>query len=432
MKKIDPLKLTESTCFPFLLCGLASLFLLYEFILQISPSIMTRDWMAYFQVDALTLGIACAFFYYAYTPMQLIGGFLYDQLGARITLTIATVICASGALCVAFAHDIAFVGLGRLLMGTGAAFAFVGVLFVGAMWLPARHFAYVVGFTELMGCLGAVVAQAPIAVAVDQYGWNTVILVLALLGYGLALLYALVIRDRKIHASQKAKHFLVLFKNQQLWAIGLYALFIFAPIPVFAGLWGVPFLQAKFNVSTVEASQACTMIWVGMALGSIALGMFSDKCSKRKLPLFISSVLGVIISSILVYQSMSFASTYAILFLLGVSTSGQALSFAVVKDNVGSNNIGLAMGFNNMLAASGGALFEPLVGYILRISWDGQIINHVPVYTLNHYQMALIVLPIFYVMSALICKYAIRETHCTAVNVETADFIPARLGEVID
>lgn len=403
---------SDSKLFPFLMCAIASLFLLYEFVLQISPSIMTRNLMAHFQVDAFTLGIASALFYYAYTPCQLIGGFLYDRFGAKRVLTFAALACASGALCIALANDIVWVGVGRFLMGAGAAFAFVGVLFVGAMWLPAKYFASVAGFTELMGCLGAVVAETPLVLAVNQYGWNSVILWLAFLGYFLAFCYWFMIKDKAQTEKQTTYHFLSVFKNSQLWAIGLYALFIFAPISIFAGLWGIPFLQAKFHVSTFEAGKACSMIWIGMAIGSIILGLVSDFCLRRKLPLLVSSALGIIISLILLYQPISFSSIYGILFLFGAATSGQALSFAVVKDNVGSTNVGLAMGFNNMFAASGGAFFQPLVGYFLRTHWDGKMINQVPIYTLEQYKTALIVLPICYLISGFIGWYFIRETYC--------------------
>ena len=107
---------------------------------------------------------------------------------------------------------------------------------------------------------------------------------------------------------------------------------------------------------------------------------------------------------------------------MGAATSGQALSFAVVKDNVGSMNVGLAMGFNNMLAASGGALFQPLVGYLLWLSWRGDMINHVPVYTLAQYQAALIILPICYAISGLICWRFIRETCCAPIKQVITDF----------
>jgi MFS family permease len=417
--------------FSYLMCGIASMFLLYEFVLQISPSMMVHDWMAYFKADAMTIGIASAFFYYAYTPSQLLGGFLYDRLGARLTLTFATIACATGALCIVLAHSIFLVAAGRFLMGTGAAFAFVGVLFVGSQWLPARYFASVASFTELMGCLGAVLAEAPLASAVNHFGWKPVILALVVSGYVLAIIYSVVIKDRPTQTT-KTYSFKTVFKNKQLWAIGLYALFIFAPISIFAGLWGVPFLQTKFNVSTVEAGQACSMIWIGMALGSIVLGILSDALAIRKWPLMLSSLLGILISSCLIYSSLSFSNLYWLLFLLGASTSGQALSFAVVKDNVGSHDVGLAMGFNNMLAASSGALFQPLVGYLLRLTWDGKILNQIPIYTLDQYQTALIILPICYACSALVCRYFIREPYANSVNTLRSENTPTYFTEMTE
>ena len=62
-----------------IICILASCFYMYEFILQVSPEVMTNQLINDFGLNAITLGTMASFYYYSYTPKQLPAGFLYDR-----------------------------------------------------------------------------------------------------------------------------------------------------------------------------------------------------------------------------------------------------------------------------------------------------------------------------------------------------------------
>ena len=162
-------------------------------------------------------------------------------------------------------------------------------------------------------------------------------------------------------------------KFKQTWAIGLYSLFVFAPIPAFAALWGVPFLMSVYHLPSALAGTACAMIWLGMGLGSLVAGWISERMGSRKKPLVVSAGIGVIATIMILYTHLSVTSLFVWLFLFGVGTSGQSLSFNVVNDQINPNIIGTAMGFNNLMIVISGALFQPLVGWLLRLNWNGSI-----------------------------------------------------------
>ncbi|MFH1326200.1 MAG: hypothetical protein ABIH48_01905 [Candidatus Falkowbacteria bacterium] len=58
----------------FFMCGLASLFYVYDFLLRVMPSAMTEDLMRHFSLDASGLGLMLAAFYYAVTIHNNQGG----------------------------------------------------------------------------------------------------------------------------------------------------------------------------------------------------------------------------------------------------------------------------------------------------------------------------------------------------------------------
>lgn len=57
----------------------------------------------------------------------------------------------------------------------------------------------------------------------------------------------------------------------------------------------------------------------------------------------------------------------------------------------------------------GGALFEPVVGWLLDLHWDGTKINQVPFYSVSNYHFAFIVLPIGFILALLLLIF-MKET----------------------
>ena len=76
---------------------LASLFYLYEYILQVAPSVMALPMMTTFHVTASGFGIISAFYFYAYAPMQFPAGLMFDRFGPRRLMTGALILCALGS-----------------------------------------------------------------------------------------------------------------------------------------------------------------------------------------------------------------------------------------------------------------------------------------------------------------------------------------------
>src|SRR3989338_11497271 len=77
---------------------IASLFLIYEMGLQVSPSVMTHELMQDFQMNAAVMGVMVSAYFYSYTAMQIPAGVLYDHFGPRTLLTWAAVLCSIGTL----------------------------------------------------------------------------------------------------------------------------------------------------------------------------------------------------------------------------------------------------------------------------------------------------------------------------------------------
>src|SRR3989338_3571290 len=193
------------TSLAFVICGLASLFYVYEFFLRVLPSAMTHELMSSFQIDARGLGILTSLFYYAYTPMQIPAGLLLDRFGPRRLMTVGILVAALGAWIFGNTHSLALAGAGRFLTGFASSYAFVGALLLASRWFPSRYFATFAGLVQLMGCLGAIAGQRPVAILVNHIGWRTTILWAALTGIVLTVLFGVIIRDYPTLSAETAE-----------------------------------------------------------------------------------------------------------------------------------------------------------------------------------------------------------------------------------
>ena len=402
----------------------SSLFLFYEMALQVSPSIMTNQLVKSFSVDSAGLGVMAAFYFYSYTGMQIPAGLLYDHYGPRTLLTWASLVCVLGALFFGFTETAFWAAIGRFLMGVGSAFAFIGVLVVAARWFSEYYFAFLVGVTQLLAAGGAMCGVVPLAHAVEAIGWRQTMYWLSGLGFCLAVLCLIILRDHPKHESKKVmphetsfwRHIGQVVAQFQTWMIGLYAFTGWGPVTVLASLWGVPFLMVRYNIDTLKAGLAMTMMWIGVAAASPIVGWLSNLMGRRKTILWIASLVGLGCSVVLIYlPNVPYSATYILLFFMGAASASHMLTFALVRDNNRPGVVATAIGFNNMAVVIGGAILQPLVGGILTSLWDNVTMKDgIPYNTLGDYQVALLVVPLLYLVGFFVTTLSIKETYCKA------------------
>ncbi len=412
---------------PYFIFLLATAFYLYEFILQVSPGVMAAPIMKTFGVSASGFGFISAFYFYAYAPMQIPAGLLFDRYGPRKLMTCAIILCALGSVFFAATTNIMVAASGRFLMGLGSAFSFIGALVLLSRWFSPTQFALFAGIAQFMSSLGAIFGERPLAMLIHAYGWREASFILAGVGFILAYLFWVFIRDYPDQATQKTpkhslrdewKRLLGVMRKRYTWTTGLYACSIWTPIAVFAGLWGIPYLQVKYNTSLFVASGMCSMIWLAIGLGSPLMGWWSDRLKTRRLALGLSACLGLLATSMILYvPGIPLSWMYLILFVFGLGASGQTISFAVVKDHNDLSLVGTACGFNNLSVVIGAAFFQPMVGMVLHYIGDVRVVDGIYLYGLSGYQKALVIMPVSYIISLILVLFFIKESHPEYIHV---------------
>ncbi|MES2997826.1 MAG: MFS transporter [Pseudomonadota bacterium] len=411
----------KNSYYPWLIWGLAASAFFIEYFARVAPGVMIDSLMRDFKVQALALGSLSAFFYYAYVGMQIPVGILIDRFSLRWLLAIMILICAMACLIFGLSTQLPEAAFARLLMGFGAAFAFVGALKIASVWFPARQFGLLAGLTQAVGMLGAAVGQMPMAYLVVHIGWRATLFLIAGFMMLLALVIAIVVRDRlETPKTSIKKNFLhspwsgivQVLKNPQSWWNALFAGLLYAPTAALAELWGVKFFRQTYHLSNEIAAMAVGLIFIGWAIGGPVSGWISDRIKRRKIVLILSAFLSLLLASlILLVPHLPLMLLFSLLFLYGLANTGVATAYAVASE-INSHAIsGTSVAFANMASVLIGAGFQPLIGWLLEKNWDGTLENGLAVYSASDFHSALLVL-LSSLLLAVLVAFGIKETYC--------------------
>lgn len=404
----------------------ASLFFFYEFIQLNLFSSIPLELMRDFGVNAVNLGNLASMYFYANAIMLFPAGNLLDRYSTKRLLLFSVGVCTIGTFIFGVATSFAIAVFGRLLVGTGAAFCFLGCIRIASRWFPARQMATVTGLVVVMAMLGGLVAQSPFAYLVKQVGgWRNAVLIDAALGIVIFAAIALIVQDRppdgQEEASKDHQHLKQLglwrciklaMLNPQNWLGGIYTSLMNLPVFLLGALWGMQYLVEVRHLTNIQASYATTLFFVGIIFGSPAFGWFSDKIGRRVLPMILGALLSLFVMMILMYMpNLSLSTIILLFFLVGFVTSSQVLSYPTIAELNPIYLTSTAVSVDSICIMASGFISQPFFGWLMEQTNDHVIVNGVVNYTAQDFNHAMLIMPIAFVI-ALITTVFIRETYC--------------------
>lgn len=411
----------RSLTLPIAMFAVATFFYLYEFLLRVSPNVLEKELFKAFGMDAKAFGVFTSCYYWSYAALQLPVGALTDKYGPRRLLTFAIILCAASTYLLAITDSFFLGCVCRFLIGAGSAFAFISCLKIINIWFDEKWFPFLTGLTLTVGTLGAAMGGNPLSLALHYIDWRGLLIVFAAIGGGLGLLAWLLIKDFNPHHQDNEtlqdetigfwKCLGEVIRHPQNWLVGIYAFFVTAPTDAFGGAWGVKFLTDVHGISRNFASTAAvTMTFVGMAVGSPLLGWISGRLNNRKWPMLISSFLAAVCLTLIVYLPHYDGWVASILFFGFGGFATYVLAFVMIRRITSSVYVATAVGFVNMLSMVGSSLLTFLIGWFLDMIRQGAVdAAGQPIYSAEAFHISLIVLPIFYVVSAVIVVPFIKD-----------------------
>jgi sugar phosphate permease len=410
--------------------GIAAIFYLTGFYQRVSPAVMTGELMRDFSIGAKELGTLSAFYFYFYVAMQIPTGVLVDSWGARRLLIWGSISAAIGTFVFGSTHDFATACAGRALVGAATAVGWLVVLKLATHWFPSERFAMLTGLGLFFGNIGALGAQVPLRVAIEHFGWRAVVLGSASALLLVCLLAWLVVKDDPSDAGLRSfapasirehrtsstldllKGFKNIFAYRNTWLIVLAQGGIVGPILAFTGLWGTPFLKARFGIASTTAAAVCSVMIVCWAVSSPISGHLSDRLGMRK-PIYLGGAVVAAIGWIVMFylRSLPLSVFTVVAAITGLACGPVVIGFAAGKESVPPKFLGTLTGAVNIGNMSGPAILQPAIGWVLDREWSGQMANGFRIYDSPAFEKGFLLIVAWSVLSCVLIA-ATQETKC--------------------
>ena len=415
--------------------GLGAAFYFTGFYQRVAPAVMTDQLMADFQISAAALGHLSAFYFYSYAAMQIPTGILSDLWGPRRLLTIGALVAALGTFLFALAPTVLLANVGRLMIGGSVAVAFVAMLKLASHWFQPNRFAAISGLALFCGVAGAVSAGVPLGFLIDHFHWRAVMVASGLMTLLITLGIWLFVRDDPSERGYKSyapgahghgnprdtnplRGLKKVLRYKNTWLISLAPSGIAGPVLAFSGLWGVPYLSARFHWTPTKSAAVTSALMVAWAATGPLVGALSDRIGRRKSLYMGGSIVacaGWIVA--LLVRGLPAWAFVLLIILIGLASGVMIISFAFVKESVPPSLAGTVSGVCNMGVIIGPMVLQPVMGWVLDKNWNGLMENGVRVYDMGAYQASFVPMIVWSILGVLLMSIT-KETHCRQMVLE--------------
>lgn len=359
--------------------GLAALCYFTALFHRASLAVAAPDALDRFSAGPAVLSLFSALQLGVYLALQIPAGVLADRLGPRTVITGGMLALAAGSTVFGLSTSLAGGITGRMLIGFGDAFLFTNVLRLAAHWFPANRFGRVAALTGLIGGLGQLVATTPLSAALHGLGWVTTFVAAAVLTAALAVLAAMMLRNRPAGESAAAaegpperigrllRAVVVQRGTQHSFWVHFVLMAQFVAVST---LWGSPWLIQAQGYSPAGAGTMLMLCVVAFLVGSWLSGRYLTGGTRRRETgtLWLSVAVATSWAVVIGWPGpLPFGVLLAVLVIIGVGGGGAMLAFDGARSANLAHRSGTASGVVNMGGFLAAVLIQAGVGGVLSV-----------------------------------------------------------------
>ncbi|HVY93956.1 MAG TPA: MFS transporter, partial [Bryobacteraceae bacterium] len=355
---------------------------------------------------------------------------LTNSWGPRKLLAAGAISAAAGQFLFGATSNFALACTGRAIIGGATAVGWLVLLRLAAHWFPQHRFGVLSGLGLFFGNLGALFAQVPLRIGVEYFGWRGTAVASAALILAVGVLAWIIVRDDPTERNLEsyAPHVLrrqekvtpagiwlslrTVFRHKNAWLILIAQGGLVGPIMTFTGLWGPPFLKARFGLEPKGAATISSVMLICWAVANPLFGGLSDRMRKRKTAYLAGALACTGGWLIMIYvTSLSLAAFTTVAALTSLATGGAVLGFPYSRESVPAGQMGTVTATTNIGNMLGNVLLQPGIGILLDQHWSGLTANGAKLYTVGAYQIAFALIVSWSLLSCVLAALT-TETHC--------------------
>ncbi|MBP8976469.1 MAG: MFS transporter [Bacteroidetes bacterium] len=303
--------------------------------------------------------------------MVLIGGFIIDRLGTRISTLLFAALCLIGAIITASSGVLAVMATGRLIFGLGAESLIVAVTTAIAKWFKGKELSFAFGINLTIARLGSFAALNSPSWASRAYEhWQNPLLITIIFGVicvvAAVMYWILEVRaERKFTLGEAGNTDKVVFSDifkfgKSYWLIvGLCVTFYSAIFPF--QTFAVKFFMDAHGTSRELGGFLSSMLTLFAMVATPLFGLLVDKVGKRALFMMFGSLLIIPVYLIMAYTHISL---YIPMAMMGIAFSLiPGVMWPSVSYLVDQSKLGTAYGLMTLVQNIGLAGFNFLIGW---------------------------------------------------------------------
>ena len=337
-------------------------------------AVLTPQLSAELGADKADLSLASGLWFITFALMQFVVGVGLDRYGPRRTTGwIFGVATGIGALIFATAQTPTAIVIAMCLFGIGCSPVLMASLFIFAQRFDMRQFAIMTSWLIAFGNLGNVVGASPLAAAVDQLGWRSVMLGLGALSVIISLAITLLVEDPNVEAPKGSSisGYITLIKNPILWAILPMMFFCYAPVASIRGLWTGPYLTDLFNANGLLIGKVTFWMAIAMISGSLLYGPLDKLFNTRKWVIFTGNCLVIFVFVLFIVNPQPSLIVATVQFMvLGVCGASFGVVMAHGRAFLPPHLVGRGVTFFNFCAMGGVGVVQFITGRVVESQAD--------------------------------------------------------------
>lgn len=382
-------------CLAIFIWSLSLIFYLYQYVARASvPNVLNNQLMDYFQIDATAVCGLFSAFYLIYMIMQIPVGYLLDRFGTKHVSFFSVLCCSAGLFVFISTRSYNVAICGQLLVGMGSSFAFILSLKLAEEMFPPKRLPMMSAILNSSGAFGAFFMSPIVARLSNEFSITQIVYFMSSIGVMLAFLLLTFVHHKERHtlmdASSIVKKMKTILANKQIILIAFNSMLMYSVVVVFADHFGVAYMSAVFGAELVEASWMCSMIYIGIILGSPIFAFLANKFNSYKISLLTGASSTLLVLCILLFCDLGKVGAPVAMLALGLSVSSQVMSFPAVMSLVPHELTATASSIVNTITTLSGVVIYPLVGFIMDQSHNS-IYN---AYSAEDFKCGFILLPI--------------------------------------
>ena len=329
-------------------------FYCYEFFLRILTGAYQEQIVDYFHIQShVGFSFLVSSYNITYLLMQIPAGILLDRYGSKKVLISATILCGIGNIIfIMGGFELAIVG--RLLVGVGSSFAFIGVLKLALENFPRKHFALVTSIVISLGTLDAAFSQN-ISVYIASYdiSWLSIFIYSGLFAVPLAALFQILL-PKQIKSIQMMPDFSDIYiiskgllVNKPLWNNAIWAGLVYIPTVVLTSQYGVFYFKDIYGFNTLYSASLITALFMGWVIFSPLKIILCRKFAEKNI-INISMILAIIVTIIFNFAILK-NHVITLAFLFGAFSASQVLVWHYFSKICPENIAAVGIAITNMI-----------------------------------------------------------------------------------